>query len=394
MQTTFRLLLLFFMISTNLWSNSVSSPWYSQDSEKKVIINVELFLSSACAHCHKAEAFFRELETKTPWIHIQRHIINQDKTALIRFNQLLTEQKMNDFAVPSVFFCNSRWVGFASAQTTGNDLLHAMTFCKQQIEKNNRLTDATIDVVKRWANANLFDSGMIENPSHLRYLITMALMDAFNPCAWFCLAGFFALLFMPQSTKERIVAGFLYVGAIAVVHYFQQEYAGIFFEALPWFRLPALLVGCLIFYWFGQYYKKKEINCIFFILAFLLGFMLQSYQQTCVMNWSYIFSQWLNHQPFNNGEYLLFQLAYQLIYITPLILTVLLYSLLIQIRSFSAFKSFLFIMGLLFLWQLAAFLIFYPGALSNFFWSLWILFILIIGSWISNKLNWLSSNKQ
>lgn len=392
MHTAFRFLLLFFMLSSNLWANDSLSPWYVQEADNKVILNVELYLSSTCPYCHKADEFFREIEAGSPWIHVQRYSINEDKDALIRFSKLLTEQNMNDFAVPSVFFCGSRWVGFASARTTGNDLLHGLNYCKQQIEKKGTLSPVTIEVLKRWANANIFDSGITGDPSVIRYITTVALIDAFNPCALFCIAGFFALLFLQESRKSQIITGLLFILAVGIVHYIQQVYANAFFEWLPWLRIPAACVGLFAFYLAGQHYRNKSIHNLFFLLAFLLAFMVQSYQQTCVMNWSYIFGQWLYNQHLSGGRTGLYQLAYQSVYLLPLLVTLALYVILIRVRFFARLSPKLNTIGLLLVMAIALCLIIYPLALSNLALSLFVIISLIVCGWILSRYN--SSQKD
>ena len=129
MSTVFRFILLFFIISPNLWADTISSPWYTQTADKKTVLNVALFLSSTCGHCHKADEFFQKIEPTHPWLHVTRYTVDKDKKALTQFNQFLMEQHMSDFAVPSVFFCNSRWVGFATAETTGKNLLDGRYSC-------------------------------------------------------------------------------------------------------------------------------------------------------------------------------------------------------------------------------------------------------------------------
>ena len=332
MRAVFRFSLVMLMLNASLWASGSSSRWFSQEADKKIVINVELFLSSTCTHCHKADAFFRQIEGNSPWLHVSRYTIDKDKNALERFNQLLNDQQMSDFAVPSVFFCDSRWVGFATAETTGKDLLFALNYCKEQIEKKGELTSANVSVLRRWANANLFDSGMTENPTVVKYITVIALMDAYNPCALFCLGGFFALLFMQESRKRQILTGALFILALGVVHFIQQVYTSIFFESLPWLRWPAALVGLFTFYMAGQYYRQRSTSNLFFLLALLLGLMLQTYQQTCLMNWSYIFQQWLYNQHLSNEKVVLYQLAYQTMYLVPLIFTLILYVLLIKIK--------------------------------------------------------------
>lgn len=385
MQVMFRFLLVFFILTTQLWGNSLSSPWYTKNPDNQIVINVELFLSSTCPHCHKADLFFKGIEPVSPWLHVSRYTIDKDKNALIQFNKLLNDQQMSDFAIPSVFFCNSRWVGFATAETTGKDLLYALNYCKQQIEQKGELTAANVSVLRRWANANLFDSGMTEHPTVAKYLTVIALMDAYNPCALFCIGGFFALLFMQSERKGQIICGALFIVAVGIVHFIQQVYTSTFFEFLPWLRWPAAIIGLFTFYLARQYYRKKQHTFLFYALAFLLGLILQTYQQTCLMNWSYIFQQWLSNQHVSNTIATLYQLAYQMMYLVPLLLTLVLYVLLIKVKRLEHFKSRLQSLGLLYIMAVGLFLIIYPWVLSNLFMSLFVILCVTISGLFLSK---------
>ena len=394
MQAALRFILLFFMLSTNLWANSAPSPWYYKDADQKANINVELFLSSTCSHCKKADVFFQEIEPKTPWLHVTRYIVNDSKDALLRFNQLLTDQQMSDFAVPSVFFCDSRWVGFASADTTGKDLLYAIHYCKHQIEKKGELTPTTVTVLRRWANANLFDSGMTEHPTVAKYVSVIALMDAYNPCALFCLGGFFALIFMQDQRKGQLIVGLLFIFSLGAVHFFQQAYTSAFFELLPWFRLPAALIGLFALYLVGQSYRKKPTYELFFLFALFLGFIIPSYQQTCLMNWSFIFEQWLYNLHVSNANIALYELAYQCMYMVPLILALILYVILIRNKRLAKLKPKLNSIGLLYILVVALFLIIYPLALSKLLLSIIVIFAVFISGLILSKFNGSSTKSE
>lgn len=387
MYIAFRFLLILILSITSLWANTSPTQWYTQDTNNKVILNVELFLSSTCPHCHKADAFFKKIESTSPWLHITRYTIDKDKGALIHFNRLLSEQEMSDFSVPSIFFCNSRWVGFASAETTGKDLLHALNYCKEQIEQKGKLTSINVNVLRHWANANLFDSGMTENPTVAKYITVIALMDAFNPCALFCFSAFFALLFMQDSRKVHVISGTLFILAIGIVHFFQQAYSSTFFELIPWFRWPAVLLGLFTFYLAGQYYRKRSVNFLFYLLAFLLGLAIQMYQQTCLMNWSYIFQQWLYNQHLSNAKIDLYQWIYQCMYLVPIIAAFILYIFLIRLKRLEHFKHKLHYIGLLYIMAVGLILIVYPWVLSNLFLSLVVILCAVIFGLLLNKFN-------
>ena len=316
---------------------------------------------------------------------MNRYIIDKDKNSLVRFNQLLNDQQMSDFAVPSIFFCNSRWVGFASAETTGKDLLHALNYCRQQIEQKGELTAANISVLRRWANANLFDSGMTEHPTAGKYLTVVALMDAFNPCALFSIGGFFALLFIQDSRKRQIISGALFILGIGLVHLTQQMFTSTFYEWLPWLRWPTAVIGLFAFYLAGQYYRKKTTSNLFYLLALLLGFVTQAYQQTCLMNWSYIFQQWLSNQHISNTRVGLYQFAYQLIYISPLLFALILYVSLMKMKRMANLEKRLQSIGLLYIMAVALFLIIYPPVLSNLLMSLFVLLSVTIAGLFLSK---------
>ncbi|WP_425169277.1 hypothetical protein [Legionella sp.] len=354
------------------------SPWYTMSADKKVTLEIEMFLSSTCPHCHKAEAFFRDLAIQHPELHIKRNIINEDKNALLRFNELLSEQHMDDFSVPSIYFCESRWIGFASAETTGKDLLHAINYCKQQIEINGTLTLATVDTLRHWANANKFDSGMVKHPSVLTYIVTIAITDAFAPCAFFCFAGFLAFLFVGEKKEKKIIAGLLFITSVVMTHYLQQTHTSFFYQMLPWLRIPVALVGILAVYFVVQHYKKQTNQALYFSLAFLFGLMIMAYQQTCVMNWAYIFEQWLNNLPVTKVEAAFYRLLYQFLYVMPLLLILILYLMMLSLKRFAAWQPRLINWGLLFILAIALCFIAYPMLLSYLVVSVFTIIILVI----------------
>lgn len=377
MKTVRRLLLIFLIVHAPVWAAELSPTWYSK-TDNKVVLNIDMFLSSTCSHCQKADAFFQELEAKNPDLNVQRYYINQDKDALSRFYQLLSAQQMDDFAVPSIYICNSRWVGFTSAETTGKDLLKAINYCKKQIGNKGKLTEETVNALRHSANANRFITGLVEKPSRLRFTTTIAFMDSLSPCAFFCFAGFLAFLLIETQKKKQLIASLLFITSVVIVHYFQQVYTNTFFELLPWMRIPAVSLGLMTIYFVTQYYKKQTPMVLYFSLAFLLGLITTMYQQTCVMNWSAIFEQWLGDQKLTSQQESFYQLLYQGVYILPLLLILLVYFILLKFERFSALKTKLATIGLLFLLAIAVSLIVYPFALSYFGLSLVLLFVLIV----------------
>ncbi|PJD92582.1 MAG: hypothetical protein CK426_01400 [Legionella sp.] len=372
MLTLIRCVLLF-LCSMPLWS---STNWYTLDDKDQAVLNVELFLSSTCPYCHKEQIFFTALASKLPWIRVRYHIINQDKAALSLFNQLLIEQQANDFSVPSAFFCNSRWVGFDSGQTTGNELLKALVYCKKQIEKKGGLVPSAVETLNRWANANKFINGMTSQPTPLHYTLMVVFLDAFNPCALYAGTGFLAVLFLLRDKKNKLISGSIYIGVLVLLHYFQQIQASAFFQILSWSRPIAFIVGIGSLYLVYLYYKKRAPKpVLLFIWTFAFSVITLLYQQSCLMNWSYIFQQWIDNHSFSPAYKLFLQGLYQLLYALPFMLILLGSCLLPLLKRFVTYTPYLEYLSWIYIVIIAGFLIVYPHAMANYWLSFFILLI-------------------
>lgn len=370
MNTFLKLFLLLY--ASALWA---SEPWYSQAKDKSVNLNVEIFLSSTCPHCHKADAFLKEIAPQNPWLQVRSWVINDDKEALIRFNQLLGGSA--NFSVPSIFFCNTRWIGFSDDKTTGQTLLKALHYCKAQIEKEGELKPATVEVIKRWAQASQYDTSMINTPTAPFYLLGMAFVDAISPCALFGFIAFLTILFMQESRQRQLASGFLFLIGLGIVHYLQQVYAASFYQWSSLLRVPSVLIGLVLLYFAYQASLNNQISRFFSLLSFGLAIIILSYQQVCLTNWSYLFEQWLQNQSFSPMAKVWFEMSYQLLYLVPLFLFLMLYIVIINKEKFEKTRIRLRGLGLVTGAILALILIIYPYVLSYLFVSIVLLGLMV-----------------
>jgi hypothetical protein len=171
------------------------------------------------------------------------------------------------------------------------------------------------------------------------------------------------------------------------MHFFQQAYTNAFFELLPWLRGPAVLVGLLTLYVMVQYYRKKELGNLLLLLSLFIAFFLQAYQQTCLMNWSFIFEQWLSNQQLSNGRTMAYELAYQLMYLVPLTGALIVYVAVMKLNRLTVMKQKLKYIGILYIMVIALLLIIYPWVFSKLLVSLMILFIVPIAGLLFIRFN-------
>ncbi len=317
LQTTLICLLL--ILAPVGWANSELSSWYSKGQNNQVKLRVDLFLSSTCPHCQKADAFFHELNA--PWLDVHRYVINQDKAALEAFYQRLRQVQIDDYSVPAIFFCNSRWVGFDQASTTGQTLLRGLQYCQKQIMGEGSLTPRTVNLLNQLGNASWFNANMTSKPSLAMYTLGMALTDGLGPCSLFGVLALFAFLWLYKEGGVRVGLGILFLLVLILIHHFQSSHIILFDQIVAWLRIPAALVGLwLIIYVFLIYYKGIAAYPHFAVplLVAATAFVIQAYQQNCTPNFAIIYQQWLDRQGLSVIQQGFWEATYQLIYILPL----------------------------------------------------------------------------
>ena len=158
--------------------NVANQAWFTQDPYHKenIQLRVDLFLSSTCPHCLAANQFFHQLESKKKWLSVHRYYVNQDKAALDRFNDLIQAQQItiNAFAVPAIFFCDSRWLGFDNENNSGHQLLKSLNYCHQQLVASGKLTPTTVNAIRKSGVSEWYESNIVNSSSWVELIVSLA----------------------------------------------------------------------------------------------------------------------------------------------------------------------------------------------------------------------------
>jgi glutaredoxin len=348
------------------------------------LIKVDLFLSSTCPHCQKADAFFRDMEQKKPWLMVHRYIINQDKSALDHLYTRLQQQRSMNFSVPAIFFCGSQWTGFKDIDTTGKALRHALVYCHQKIIQENELTPATINVLQKWGAASQLQLDKKMSRTVLTAVIGTALTDAINPCSLFCFAAFIAFLWLYPTRQGQLYIGGIFLVSLGFIHYLQQVHSAFYYQMVTHMRLFEAIIGLLLFLMvFNNYHKKppKPTPLIFLFIPIVV-LVVEMSQQIC-MNIALIFEQWLSEQQLSSISHFFYQLIYQGFYLLPLTLFWLIY----RIRSsrFSHYEHLLKVSSYVVFISIGLLLIVYPPGLANLSISMAVLIGSLLIGWIIYK---------
>ncbi|KTC66094.1 hypothetical protein Lade_0752 [Legionella adelaidensis] len=381
------------LLSYTVFAENSKPNWYTETANKQIILHLDFFESSTCPHCLKANDFLKKLESQGLPLQVNRYIVNENKSALEFFHQRLEELNSLNFAVPSFFFCNSRWVGFLDEQRTGQLLLKAMDYCQQQIVKEGKLSDGTVKVLRQWSMANQIQ---VENKianSPLRFLVGTALMDAFSACSLFAFFTFLAFLWVaPRKWELEIGYGLLFIVTLGYLHYIEQAHSKFFFQATGWTRIPAVILGVILLSFFSFYLRKRSNEIVKgtrpiipFLILLTVPFLM-IYQQTCEFNVALIFEQWLTSKGIKSTQLFWYYFFYQLIYIFPLLLVLIIHLLLSHYFQMTKHLKLQKFSGAVFLSLLGLIFIIWPYILNNVFASLFAFFIAIALAWILKKI--------
>ena len=368
-------------------ASSNSNTWFSWDADKHLTLQVELFYSPTCQHCQKAEAFLDNLEKTTPWIKVKRFNISDDKEALKEFYKQLQQQNSSDFSVPSIMFCNSRWVGFDDLESTGKTLVRALTYCKKRMIDQGKLSPTTIQVLQQWASANQLQLNKELIPSPLFMVFSMAFIDALNPCSIFGFATFLAFLWIfPKQKKFQWVLGISFLLAWAATHYLQQVHSPLYYQLASLMRLPTALMGVGLFLLVLNLSRGEVNRSIWTIIATLLtAVTIYVNQQACLPNLPLIFEQWLREQNLSFPLNVYYQLGYQMVYFVSNLCVLALYFVLTRQKRFALLSQRLNIAGYLILTFISILLMIYPTLLTRLWLSAIVFLGALLGGWIIAK---------
>jgi len=365
------------------------SDWYTKDNVTGIHLNIELFLSSTCSHCEQAEAFFSALQNQNPWLNVNRHFINEDKAMLKLFYSKLKQFNSNDFSVPTIFFCDSRWLGFDSPETTGKGLIRALDYCREKIEQDSKITQATRKTLRQWSATNQIDVNMKINTPHSdfeRILIT-ALFEAISPCALFCLFLFLASIWMyPARRGVRFFLSMAITMALGTAHTMQYVFTNQYQQLLMYSTEFSWVAGGLLLLYLFDYINinwrmgTRRSFLWFFPVLILTVIAVYIHQQSCNFSVGAIFQHWLQTKSLTQNALYLYQLTYLAFYLLPLLIVAGFY-LIFDVHP----AKILPITGRLIMFVIGSLLLIYPQGLTSFWLSAFVLSLSLLLGWYLKK---------
>jgi hypothetical protein len=240
------------LIAFSLAAGSSGAPWYGVADNGEMQVDLWFFWSEHCPHCQRARPLVEALPRSLPWLRLHSLALHGRPDHVERYRTLAGTVGREAKSVPAMLFCGNMLVGWGDDEQSLRHLRQALIRCHEALTagrpaiaqgvESNPAADAAAP--KR----SLPLLGEIDGREWSLPLFTLALavLDSFNPCAFFVLLFLLSLLIHAGSRARMLAVGGLFITASGLVYFLSMAaWLNLFFLIghLTWVTLAAGLLA-------------------------------------------------------------------------------------------------------------------------------------------------------
>jgi hypothetical protein len=396
-------------------AQAAETLWHSRDGKGQPEIHLYFFWTKQCPHCQAALPFAQELPARLPWLRLHSHELS-DPANVKLYISMAAQFSQAGNSVPAFLFCGQMPVGFNTAADTGQFLEQQLRGChaKQLVPASDASQPAAIVLPSlQVPGLGELDASAYSLPV---YTLIIAGLDAFNPCAFFVLMFLLSLLVHARSRARMLLIGGVFVFFSGLIYFlFMAAWLNVFLW-IGQVKLVTFVAGLLAVFialvnikdFFrlhrgislsipesakpGLFQRMRGLLSADHFGALLLGTVTlaiaaNAYELLCTSGFPMVYTRMLTLARLSTQEYYLYLLFYNVIYVIPLLLIVLLFTWTLGTRKLQEAEGRLLklISGLMML-GLGLLLLFAPQLLSNLWAALGILAAALgLGGWAHRK---------
>jgi hypothetical protein len=242
----FRLLFLFFLAMTA--AQAAGPP----------ALTIHYFRADGCPHCEDAGAFFARLAAEEPRIAVRDYEVSRDPENRALFQAALDALGVAEGGVPFIFVGDWATLGYHTDATTGAEIRRQVARCLA-----TGCPDALAAIREGRAPAlqppREAGAGLLRLPfigevaaaalSLPLLTLTVAALDAFNPCAFFVLLFLLSMMAHQKSRARMLAVGGIFVLFSGLMYFaFMAAWLSLFqlLGQLAWVTLAAGLLAVVV----------------------------------------------------------------------------------------------------------------------------------------------------
>nr|WP_305906818.1 thioredoxin family protein [Methylomarinum sp. Ch1-1]MDP4519525.1 thioredoxin family protein [Methylomarinum sp. Ch1-1] len=312
-------------------------------------IDLYYFWSRYCPHCKEAKPFIESLAKKYSWLTLHSYDLVGNRDNQKRYLEMAKRLGRPANSVPAFIFCGQMMVGYDRDETTGRELEKKLLSCHQPAI--NPHTEMPVQF-------NLPGLGQVHYQDFSLPVFTLIIsaLDAFNPCAFFVLFFLLSLMVHHRSRARMLVIGTTFVLCSGIMYFlFMAAWLNLFLLTEQLVFITA--IAGLIAIGFGlinikdYFYFKQGVSlslsdsaiskltarirgltqtgdwATMIVATLILAIAANSYELLCTAGLPMVFTRVLTLNELSVSQYYLYLLLYNVIYIIPLLLIVVLFTL-------------------------------------------------------------------
>lgn len=352
-----------------LWAAGEAQPaaapdelWYSLDAAGSPQLRLYFFWAENCPHCKHAHPILEAMNQRYDWLLVIPYEISGypgNRKIYQEFAGFFGEDARS---YPGIFFCNTMMVGFDETGQSGPYIEQHLLECRERLLAGEGLPEM---VSPGKAAVSVFTGFETADMSLPMLTLVIAGLDAFNPCAFFVLLSLLSLMVHAKSRRRILFIGGVFVLFSGLIYFvFMAAWLNLFLlvGALRWVTLGAGLVAVFFaalnikdFFVTGvgpslsipdqakpglfQRMRGLLQADSFWAMAagaVVLAIAVNSYELLCTSGLPMVYTRLLTLEDLPMGLYYLYLAAYNVVYVTPLLVIVLGFSATLGTRKLQA----------------------------------------------------------
>lgn len=330
----------------------VSGPGESKPPTSEVKIVLKMFWGKGCSHCAAAEDFLEEISPKYPELVIKSYEINYNETNRMMLIRTADEMGFTVGSIPVIVIDCWYHIGYESDEIDGLAIENAINQRTAALE--GRETNATNETCSFVADLGFFGKADLREMGIPLSTAVIGFMDGFNPCAFFVLTMLLSFMVYARSRSRMLAIGLTFVFVSGFVYFLFMTALFSAIRAINEIRLVALVAGCIAltmgainlkdFFFFGKgfslsipedkkpkLYKrmrgllKSQSMVKILVGTIVLAFVANSYELLCTSGFPVVYGTLLHSQGLDTVTSLLYIALYNVFYIIPLLVIVLIF---------------------------------------------------------------------
>ncbi|NGP52616.1 thioredoxin family protein [Thioalkalivibrio sp. XN8] len=333
--------------------------WLSTGPDGETKIVVWYFYSDTCPHCIEAKPFVASLDARD-WIDLRAFEITKTRDHGILYRDTARAIGEQARSVPAFLFCGTMHTGFDNAETTGAVLLARLEHCRANPEDAIAMFTGAGDAGPKAGEVmgvRVPLLGMIDPSAWGLPILTVVIagLDAFNPCAFFVLLFLLSLMVHARSRARMLLVGGTFVLISGLIYFvFMAAWLNVFL-LLGELRVVTIIAGVIAvglaainikdYFWFqsggpslsipeskkpGMYQRMRNLVGAKSTLAMLAGtavlaIVVNSYELLCTAGLPMVYTRILTLREADTFVYYMYLVLYNIIYVIPLLIIVLLF---------------------------------------------------------------------